>query len=148
MWRIRISDELHKFASALQVNYARCMSRGDLVAARLCQFNGLSAAMELFFLLHRQYPPYYKWTYRRITEIEPSGLFCRWIGELSQMDPDPSVWEGKEYSSSYLNLSDGIVLTAERIAEEAVKLMQKLGLTDSSGKYLEDHVNEILRGVN
>ena len=103
--------------------------------------------MELFFLLHRKYPPYYKWTYRRITEIEPDGLYCRWIGELSQMDPDISVWEGKEYSATYLNLSDGIVLTAERIAEEAVKLLGSHGLISSPEKYLEKHVDEVLSGI-
>jgi hypothetical protein len=82
VWRFRIADELHKFASALQVNYARCMSRGDVVAARMCHLHGLAASMELFFLLHRQYPPYYKWTYRRMCEIE-DGLYAKRVKDLA-----------------------------------------------------------------
>ena len=67
--KIRISFELHRFASAMQVNYARCMTRGDVVAARMCQSEGLDSAMQLYYLMKREYPPYYKWTFRRLEEI-------------------------------------------------------------------------------
>jgi len=146
VWRFRIADELHKFASSLQVNYARCMSRGDTVAAKMCHLNGLSAAMELFFLLHRQYPPYYKWTYRRLCEIE-DGLYAERVRNLADASGDPGVWEGKRYSPGYINLSDPVVLSAEMLAESVTDLMAELGLITSSYKYLEKYVDVILNGT-
>ena len=70
VWRTRIAEQLHEYAASLQVNYARCMSRGDTVAAELCRAQGLRSAMELYFLLRREYPPYYKWTFRAMRELE------------------------------------------------------------------------------
>ena len=148
IWKIRIVNELHKFSAALQVNYARCMSRGDLVAARLCHFHGLEAAMQLFFLMKRVYPPYYKWTYRRLTELDSTGLYSRWINELADCTGDLSVWKGKTYSPNYLNLSDRVVLLTERIAEEVVKMLKSHGLTCISDPYLEKHVDEIILNNN
>ena len=148
IWKIRIVNELHKFSASLQVNYARCMSRGDLVAARLCHFHGLEAAMQLFFLMKRVYPPYYKWTYRRLTELDSTGLYSRWISELADCTGDLSVWKGKTYSPNYLNLSDRVVLLTERIAEEVVKMLKSHGLTCISDPYLEKHVDEIILNNN
>lgn len=144
IWRIRIVNELHKYSAALQVNYARCMSRGDVVAARLCHMHGLEAAMQLFFLMKRQYPPYYKWTYRRLEELDMDGLYARWIRELSETKGDITVWEGKEYSPKYLNLSDPVVLNAERIAERIVTMLKEHGLIDETDPYLEKYVDEII----
>ena len=147
VWRFRIADELHKFASSLQVNYARCMTRGDTVAAKMCHLTGLSAAMELFFLLHRQYPPYYKWTYRRMCEIE-DGLYARRVRDLADAVSDPGVWEGKRYSPDYINLSDPVVLSAEMLAESVIDLMSDLSLATASNKYLEKYVDVILNGTD
>ena len=146
VWRFRLADELHKFASSLQVNYARCMSRGDTVAARMCHLNGLSASMELFFLLHRQYPPYYKWTYRRMCEIE-DGLYAQRVMALADAVSCPEVWEGKQYSAGYLNLSDPVVLNAEMVAESVVDLMSQLRLVTASNKYLEKYVDAVMDGA-
>lgn len=146
VWRFRIADELHKFASSLQVNYARCMSRGDVVAARMCHLHGLAASMELFFLLHRQYPPYYKWTYRRMCEIE-DGLYAKRVKELADAVSDLGVWEGKRYSPDYINLSDPVVLSAEMLAESVIDLMSERGLVTPSNKYLEKYVDVILTGT-
>ncbi len=143
IWRIRIVNELHRFAQSLQVNYARCMSRDDIVAARMCHFEGLNSAMQLFFLMKREYPPYYKWTYRRMCEIDTEGRFSGYIKELSETVGDRSVWEGKDYMPGYRNLSDPIVLLAERLAGLIVAMLREHGLTDGTDPYLETYVGEI-----
>ena len=74
IWRRRIANELHQFSAALQVNYARCMTRNDIVAAELCRAKGLESAMELYFLLNKKYAPYYKWTYRALSELDNEYL--------------------------------------------------------------------------
>ena len=145
VWKIRIVNELHKFSASLQVNYARCMSRGDKVAARLCHLHGLEAAMQLYFLMKRVYPPYYKWTYRRLAELDKEGLFSKWILQLSETDIDLSNWEGRTYNANYLNLNDQVVLLAERLAEQIAKMMMEHGLIDNPDPYLERHIDEIIR---
>ncbi len=143
VWKVRIINELHKFSAALQVNYARCMSRGDIVAARMAHLEGLQAAMQLFFLMKREFPPYYKWTYRRLSELDEDGRFSRWIKELADTTGDKSVWEGKKYSPKYLNLSDPVVLLTERIAELIVAMMNDNRLINDSDPYLEKYVDVI-----
>ena len=153
IWRIRLANELHKYAASLQVNYARCMCRGDWVAARLCHMQGLEAAMQLYFLLKRQYPPYYKWTFRRLEEIDREsvdsskvyGGFSTLIKKLADEPGDKSAWEGIKYSPNYINLSDPMIVLAERIAGCLVDMMNKNGLTDRTNPYLETYVDEILK---
>ncbi|MBR3031874.1 MAG: DUF4037 domain-containing protein [Clostridiales bacterium] len=147
IWKIRIVEELHKFSMALQVNYARCMSRGDLVAARLCHMHGIEAAMQLFFLMKREYPPYYKWTHRRLSELDEDGYFSKWVKELSECGLDTEAWEGKTYSGKFVNLSDRVILLTERLAERIANKMQEYGLIDNVDPYLEKHVDEIIRGM-
>ena len=148
VWKVRIVNEMHKFSAALQVNYARCMSRGDIVAARLCHMHGLEAAMQLFFLMKRVYPPYYKWTYRRMTEIDSKGMISKWIKELSETLGDVSAWEGRSYNPNYLNLNDKVVLLSERIAEEIAKMLMGHGLIDNADPYLERHIDEIISKID
>ena len=148
VWKVRIVNEMHKFSAALQVNYARCMSRGDIVAARLCHMHGLEAAMQLFFLMKRVYPPYYKWTYRRMAEIDSKGMISKWIKELSETLGDVSAWEGRSYNPNYLNLNDKVVLLSERIAEEIAKMLMGHGLIDNADPYLERHIDEIISKID
>ena len=149
VWKTHIINELHRFSAALQVNYARCMTRGDIVAARLCHTQGLEAAMELYFLMNRVYAPYYKWTFRRLEELDmiASGRYAALIKELAAADMDISCWEGREYRPNILNMDDKIVMLTERIAGCIVAYLRKLGFTDSQDPYLEKYVDEIIKSL-
>ncbi|MCR4612007.1 MAG: DUF4037 domain-containing protein [Lachnospiraceae bacterium] len=146
VWKIRIVNELHRFAQSLQVNYARCMSRRDVVAARLCHMQGLDAAMQLFFLMKRIYPPYYKWTYRRLCELDEDGKMSEWIKELASTLGEDSMWE-LSYDAHFLNVSDPVVRLSERIAGLIVSMLNENGLTDSRDSYLERYVDEIMKSM-
>ena len=148
IWKERIAGALHKFSAALQVNYARCMSRKDIVAARLCHMNGLEAAMELFFLMKREYPPYYKWTYRRMTELDETGLFSGLVAELSELNCDLSAWVKRSYKPDEINMSDSIIVITEQIAGCIVSMLQTNGLTKGTDPYLERYVNEIIAAIS
>ena len=147
--RIRLAEKLHAFSAALQVNYARCMTRKDFVAARLCQTQGISAAMELFFLLKRVYPPYYKWTYRRLSELDRGGRFATLILRLSKAHCDEALWqhawEGVPYQPDRLNLKDETVELAENLAFEVLSMMREQKLTEGADPYLECYVDEVTR---
>ncbi|MCR5611519.1 MAG: DUF4037 domain-containing protein [Clostridiales bacterium] len=147
VWRMRIARQLHEYASSLQVNYARCMTRGDTVAAEMCRARGLSSAMELFFLLKREYPPYYKWTFRALTELDAEGSFSSKIKELSGERIRLEAWEGTRYLPNRLNYKDGLVSLSEEIASEIELMLAESGLIRVRGRYLEAHVGAILDGI-
>lgn len=147
VWRMRIARQLHEYASSLQVNYARCMTRGDTVAAEMCRARGLSSAMELFFLLKREYPPYYKWTFRALTELDAEGSFSSKIKELSGERIRLEAWEGTRYLPNRLNYKDGLVSLSEEIASEIEIMLAQSGLIKVRGRYLEAHVGAILDGI-
>ena len=147
VWRARIAQELHEYASAFQVNYARCMTRGDIVAAELCRAMGISSAMELWFLLKKEYPPYYKWTFRALNELDNEGGFSAKIRELASERISPEAWKGTKYHPNRLNYKDRIVSLSEEIASEIEIMLAKEGLIKVRGRYLEAHVKVVMEGI-
>ena len=144
VWRTRIAEQLHEYASAFQVNYARCMTRRDLVAAELCRARGVSAAMELYFLLRREYPPYYKWTFRALTEMDAEGVFSAKIRELAETPIRREAWDGSRYLPNRLNYKDRLVALSEEIASEIDQMLAERGLIRVRSRYLEVHVDAVL----
>ena len=144
VWRRRIAEELHKYASALQTNYSRCMARGDIVTANICKNKGIESAMELFFLLNRQYPPYYKWTFRALAELDKDGSFSGKIKELAEECINLSAWEGTRYLPNRPNFKDRIVSVSEELASELEELLSEKGLIRKRGRYLELYVDEVM----
>ena len=144
VWRTRIAEQLHEYASAFQVNYARCMTRRDLVAAELCRARGVSAAMELYFLLRREYPPYYKWTFRALTAMDAEGVFSAKISELAATPIRREAWDGSRYLPNRLNYKDRLVALSEEIASEIDQMLAEQGLIRVRSRYLEVHVDAVL----
>lgn len=147
IWRMRIAEKMHEYSATLQVNYQRCMARGDIVAAELCRSGAMTAAMELYFLLHRIYMPYYKWAYRALTENDEGGAFAARIEELAKLCPDPDAWEGTRYHPNRPNLKDRVVGLAEDIGYDLSEMLKENGLTDRINPYLEADVDTVLSGV-
>ena len=147
VWRTRIAEQLHEYAASFQVNYARCMTRGDVVAAELCRARGMGAAMELFFLLKREYPPYYKWTFRALADLDPEGIFSAKIRELAQEPIRQEAWEGTRYLPNRLNYKDRLVALSEEIAAEIDQMLAGNDLIRVRSRYLEAHVDAVLRSA-
>lgn len=147
VWRIRIAEKMHEYSACLQVNYARCMTRGDIVAADICKVRGLEAAMELYFLLKRTYPPYYKWTYRALKELDGNGRFSERIAELAGLKCNEEAWKGSKYHPNRQNYKDRIVSLAEDMAYDLSEMLRDSGLISHMNPYLEADVKKILEGI-
>ncbi len=147
VWRIRIAEKMHEYSACLQVNYARCMTRGDIVAADICKVRGLEAAMELYFLLKRTYPPYYKWTYRALKELDGNGRFSERIEELAGLKCNEEAWKGSKYHPNRQNYKDRIVSLAEDMAYDLSEMLRDSGLISHMNPYLEADVKKILEGI-
>lgn len=144
IWRRRLANELHQFSAAFQVNYGRCMSRNDLVAAELCRAKGIEAAMELFFLLNKAYAPYYKWTYRALKEMDTKGEYSKQLLNLSKFEINDAPWRNYSYTPNGINFKDNIVSASEKLAALIVTLLKENDLIKGNDSYLEIYVNEVL----
>ena len=144
IWKLRIANGLHDFSSALQVNYARCMTRKDYVAAELCRLRGLEASMELFFLLKRKYPPYYKWTYRALEELDDKKVISGLITDLANTKGDLMSWEDNDYKPDEINGDDPVIVITEKIAVEILTMLRKNRFTRGEDPYLERYVDDVL----
>lgn len=65
-----------KLASALiicgqagQYNFSRCISHGERAAAQLAVFEFVNAALRVIFLLNKKYRPFYKWSFRALSDL-------------------------------------------------------------------------------
>lgn len=148
IWKRRIAEQMHEYSASLQVNYARCMTRKDIVAAELCRAKGLSSAMELYFLIKREYPPYYKWTFRALSNLDKNGELSSKIKELAAEKINIEAWEDTQYRPNRLNYKDRIVSLSEEIASEIEQMLLGAGIIKERGRYLEIHVDKIIRSIN
>lgn len=144
IYRQRLAQRLHDFSMTLQVNYARCMSRKDYVTANICKNDGIKAAMDIFYLLKKVYPPYYKWTYKALKNLDHNSAFSDLIYKLSMCQINTEAWD-KEYNPNFLNMDDKVVMYSEQIATYLVKQLKELGFSDNLDPYLERYVNEVLQ---
>lgn len=65
----KLAGYLLLMGQAGQYNYSRCISRGDTAAAQLSVIEFAKSAINVSFLLHKKYMPYYKWRFRALREL-------------------------------------------------------------------------------
>jgi len=66
----KLAGHLLLMAQSGQYNYSRCISRGETGAAQLAVIEFVKSAMQVIFLLNNKYMPYYKWSFRALSELE------------------------------------------------------------------------------
>ena len=65
----KLAGNLITMGQAGQYNYPRCISRGEKAAAQLAAVDFVKSAMHAVFLINRQYIPYYKWSFRALSNL-------------------------------------------------------------------------------
>ena len=66
--RKKLAADMAVMAQAGQYNLGRCLRRGELVAADAARTEFLMAAMAALHLLSRRYMPFYKWSFRSLSQ--------------------------------------------------------------------------------
>lgn len=64
----KLSGNLLIMGQTGQYNYRRCISRGDTAAAQLTVGEFVKSTLNAVFLLNKTYAPYYKWSFRALSE--------------------------------------------------------------------------------
>lgn len=155
VWRKKLAQSLHDFSQYAQSNYARMMARKDAVTSGICVGKAIEAAMDLVYLLRREFAPYYKWKKKGLEKIamrRDAFLLVHEILPLLErvaiLPVQTLAWERVEYDSSLVNEKDECVVAFEEIAACILQEMVRQGLTDGTDLFLENHIRSVLRGKN
>lgn len=69
----RLAGNLLIMAQSGQYNFTRCLQHGEPEAAQLACGEFVNSAMKAIFLLHDQYMPFYKWSFRALRQMSDTG---------------------------------------------------------------------------
>ena len=120
----RIAEYLLKAGQSGQYNYYRALKRGDRPAAMIALSRFSEFAMKMIYCLNSKYPPYYKWLYRGLKELELLGKELRPIFYALGTETDSG---------------DAV----ERISRRIIITIREQGLSDSDSDFLPDHIQSL-----
>lgn len=113
-----------------QYNYSRCISRGDTAAAQLAVFEFVKSALNVIFLLNKHYVPYYKWSFRALSELPLLSSLYRELEYL--ISSGNSQLDSKEKKN-----------VIEKICADIISELRSQGLTESDVSNIESHAYEV-----
>ncbi len=134
-----------------QYNYARCMRRGETVAAQYALNEFVINTISMVFLLNRRYMPYYKWMHRAMFDLP---LLGKEIGDLLQQLAENGIsmdaWGCCEVSESIpqaLNSADRNVLLIEQICRLIANELRREGLSSETNSFITHHGISIMSRI-
>ncbi len=118
----KLAGNLLLMAQAGQYNYSRCMMRGETGGAQLSVIEFVKSTMQTIFLLNRRYMPYYKWSFRALSELPK-------FSELAY---------SLEYLISSENTEENARLKADMIEDIASLIINELNEQELTGAICGD----------
>lgn len=118
-----------------QYNYTRCISRGENGAAQLAMAEFVKSALNVIFLLNKRYIPYYKWSFRALSELTYLSELYDTLEYLISSGNEKSDVEKKQ-------------LFVDTVCDKIIAELCAQGLTDSESKEMEIHaykVNDMIK---
>lgn len=146
----KIAARAVAMAQSGQYNYARCMRRGEYVAAGLAVDEFVKHTISMIYLLNRKYMPYYKWMFRGIQSAEYAGKAVPLIAELMETGTQRHAWGRDAESEAYaLNWKDKKVCIMEEICRQIrMELARQELIRDcTSSDFLEPYGGEIMSRI-
>lgn len=109
-----------------QYNYSRCIKHGEMGAARLALDGFCMNVAYCIYYLNRRNPPFYKWLFRGIRELELGSSVGSEL-ECLLSNQDPSI----------------CTEMIEDISSQLLRLLINEGYTHGTERYLEPHAYRI-----
>ena len=148
VWREKLAQSIHEFSQYAQSNYARMMARGDELTAKICACKAIERAMDLIYLLHRTYAPYYKWKKKGLEKFPLSRKILPLLEEIANLPCQSDAWENITYQATLINRKDKCVELFEQIAKEFLEELKRQDLVSGEDVFLERYIKQILEGKN
>ncbi len=141
----KLAARLRKMAQTGQYQYARCMARGEYVAAQLALAEFIQNTGSACFLLARQYMPYFKWMHRRMKELPGLSPIADKLEKLTLMSSQQDKWDKTkpEQYRFFLNTADEKVVLIEEIAGMVAEELWRQHLAEGQESYLEPYAAEV-----
>lgn len=135
-----------------QYNFARCLCRGEIVAAQLALAEFTQHAMSMIFLLNRRYMPFYKWAHRALAGLPVLGAEMHaLLAELAVTGLQPEAWADPNGPDPQrlrrLNLDDRNIVLIEKVCGLVKQRLQYEGLTGSDDDFLAEHAGHIISRI-
>ena len=147
--RKKLASRLRKMAQMGQYQYARCMQRGESVAAHLALSEFIQNAGSCCFLLAREYMPYFKWMHRKMREYPVFTAVADKLEKLTLLSSQQDKWD-REKPEKYrftLNAADEKVVLIEEIAALVEEELRRQGLAKGQDTYLEPYAEQVEAGI-
>ncbi|MBQ9805781.1 MAG: DUF4037 domain-containing protein [Clostridia bacterium] len=130
----KLAGDLLMMGQAGQYNYPRCIKRGDTAAAQLSVYEFVKNTMSVLFLLSRRYMPYYKWSFRALSDLP---LFADMGDSLEHLISTPNT---VPYASAKQEL-------IEQISAAVIAEIRRQQLSDYPSDELEGHAYAVNNGI-
>jgi len=130
----KLAGHLLLMGQAGQYNYPRSVARGDTAAAQLAIIEFAKSAIHAIFLLNSRYMPYYKWSFRALSELPTLSPLHSPLEYL--------ISSGNKGSEAKAKQS-----TADEICTAIISAARGQGLTDFAGDAAEGHAFAINRRI-
>ena len=147
--RKKLASRLRRMAQTGQYQYARCMQRGEYVAAHMALSEFIQNTGSCCFLLAGQYMPYFKWMHRKMRELPVLSAVADKLEKLTLMSSQQDKWD-RERPEKYrftLNTADEKVVLIEEIARLVAEELRRQGLAKGQDSYLEPYAAEVESGI-
>lgn len=126
--RKKIASCALRMAQSGQYNYKRCLSHGEVGAARLALDEFVRNCAEIVFLLEKRHAPYYKWIFRSMKQLPRLSAFSDKLVRLATINSDETLM---------------IELLIEEISSEIIAEFKRQQITEATCNYLESHAYSI-----
>lgn len=146
LWRRKLANCLHEFSQYGQSNYARMMAREDYLTANICISKAIESAMDIAYVLCKEYAPYYKWKRKGLEKLGKMRDVIWTCEELSLISCQKKAWENKRYSSSQINTDDKCVVLLETLAKVVLEELKIRKLVKGTDVFLENYIGQVLEG--
>lgn len=147
--RKKLASRLRKMAQMGQYQYARCMQRGESVAAHMALSEFIQNTGSCCFLLARAYMPYFKWMHRKMRELPVFTAVADKLEKLTLLSSQQDKWD-REKPEKYrftLNTADENVVLIEEIAALVEEELRRQGLAEGQDAYLEPYAEQVEAGI-
>lgn len=141
----KIASRAAGMAQSGQYNYARCMRRGEVTAARQAIAGFMQNAMSILFLLSRRHMPFYKWAHRMLRELPLPREAAEILDGLAQNAIDQRFW--KKSPALGLNMADPNVLLVEQLCALVTRMLKEQNLTWGSDDFMAVHAERIMSRI-
>ena len=134
--RKKLAAKCMAIAQTGQYNLDRCYKRQDWVTYQAVLARFADSVIAAVFLLYRVFKPYYKWAYRRMTELTPLG---GQIGPVLMRIAEACGTSADLYEQHKRDIGD--------ICAMLVSELQRQGLSSSDDWFLATHGEELQRSI-